>query len=75
MVRQDLGGKRLMMDVGRVVALFGIDSRPDKVNALIPVVKMDRRKMIAAISQTCVVVHTDDLLDQFLLPGRCWTVW
>jgi hypothetical protein len=35
MVQRGLGGKRLLMGVGRLVALFGVDSRPGKVNALI----------------------------------------
>jgi hypothetical protein len=51
-----------------------IDDMPNKVNVLIPIVVMDRRKMIAATSRVCVTVHTEDLLERFVLSARCWTI-
>jgi hypothetical protein len=44
-------------------ALFGIDGKPGKVNALITIQKMGRQKTMEATSRSCTVMHS----------GDCWT--
>jgi hypothetical protein len=47
-----------------------VDGRPSKTNDLIPSLKMGRRKMVAATSRVCVIVHAKCPLDQFVPPDR-----
>jgi hypothetical protein len=73
--RHDAAGSRQWAYARMKVAMSGsIDDMPNKVNVLIPIVVMDRRKMIAATSRVCVTVHTEDLLERFVLSARCWTI-
>ena len=51
--RRGLGGGHGMMDMHRVLALFGVDDVPYKVVVLIPLMKMGWRKT-AATSRGCV---------------------
>jgi hypothetical protein len=60
MVQQGLDGYRLMMDACRVVALSGAvaaSTQAGKVNSLIPILKMGRRKMAAATSRVSAMVR------------------
>jgi hypothetical protein len=75
MMRQGLGSGCMTMDARMKVAMSGsIDDMPNKVNVLIPIVVMGRRKMTAATSRVCVTVHAEDLLERFVLSARCWTI-
>jgi hypothetical protein len=70
-VHHGLSGRRLMMDMRRAwryMRCDGGDGRLDKVNALIPILKMSN--MSTATSQVCATVHVDDLLDLFMFPTR-----
>jgi hypothetical protein len=74
MVKRGLYAERMMMDAHMVVALSGIvggvDGIHGKVNALIPILEMGPRKMVAATYWTCAIVLSKGLLDQFVLLNR-----
>jgi hypothetical protein len=48
--------------------------RAGKVNALIPVLKMGRRKMALATFGACALVRVEGLSDRYVLPACRWAV-
>jgi hypothetical protein len=62
-----------MMEARRVVLLSRIDDTPRKVNALIPIQKMGRRKMMMAYG-VCEIA-AKRMLDQFVILARRWAIW
>ena len=62
-------------DGGAVWRRGGVDGRPDKVDALIPILKMGSRKMAAAASGACATAPVLSLLDRLLLPTHHWAAW
>ena len=67
----------MMMDTCREVALSGVDGRPVKVDAPVPVLKMDRWKTVTVASQSapdrCVPqTRQEAWLGPPALDGRFW---
>ena len=79
MVQRGLGRRRCddgrVQGGGAVWRRGGVNDMPNKVNALILILKMVWRKMVAADSRAGAVVPAESLLVRFLLPTYRQTAW